>query len=331
MSEKKKKKMTPSTLVLFCLGFVAGSDISLTVDPSSVQPPDTKSMSLRCSYPALDVQTTPSVDLVGRSAPMRRSPPERLTHVTGITLSKDDVIIARVDAYNPAAMATGVNLGHVNVTGEVKGNNQEFGYLQLNWTSPGQDVGGLYRCEVRGVTGTRHLATLNTSLDVQTQAGCGCGSQDHLIQRLQDQDEKIINMQNASKLLTDKIAAIEKSLEQTKQESSMRESQLQTQLEVTNKRLEDAGHNENGRIDCFYNNWSSPDRTITRTFSKTYSKPPIVHLGVVQNKFHDDHFENSWYKVEVVGVTETGFRVHCYAQNSRQFALSVDWLSVSSE
>ena len=62
---------------------------------------------------------------------MRRSPPERLTHVTGITLSKDDVIIARVDAYNPAAMATGVNLGHVNVTGDVKGNNQELGYVRI--------------------------------------------------------------------------------------------------------------------------------------------------------------------------------------------------------
>ena len=52
--------------------------------------------------------------------------------MTGITLSKDDVIIAKVDAYSPAAVETGVNLGHVNVSGSVAGGSQELGCVTEN-------------------------------------------------------------------------------------------------------------------------------------------------------------------------------------------------------
>ena len=59
---------------------------------------------------------------------MRRSSPEKVKHVTGITLSKDDVIIATVNEYFPAALEAGVNLGQVNVTGDVSGTSGELGY-----------------------------------------------------------------------------------------------------------------------------------------------------------------------------------------------------------
>ena len=90
-------------------------------------------MSLKCSLndnPAASIHTTSSVGLVGRSVPVRRSLPERMTHVTGITLSKDDVIIATVNQYFPAALEPGVQLGQVNVTGDVSGTSKELGYVK---------------------------------------------------------------------------------------------------------------------------------------------------------------------------------------------------------
>ena len=107
-----------------------GSDIVFKASPIVVQPPITQYMWMKCSLtdkPMATVHPTSSGGLVGRSVPMRRTPHERVTHVTGITLYKDDVIIATVNQYFPAAMEAGVDLGHVNVTGDVSGTSDELG------------------------------------------------------------------------------------------------------------------------------------------------------------------------------------------------------------
>ena len=80
-------------------------------------------MWIRCSLYDDDVrQTTSSAGLIGK-----RSLLERVKHVTGITLSKDDVIIATVNAYFPAAMENGVDLGDVSVDGDVSQTTGELG------------------------------------------------------------------------------------------------------------------------------------------------------------------------------------------------------------
>ena len=115
------------------------SQVSFTTSPSVIQPPITQAMRLQCSLtdnPVVQPTPTSSGGLVGRSAPSRRSfgwqdprftsasvtrrtSPERVSHVTGISVTKDDVIIATVNQYFPAAVENVGHLGDVHVMGDV--------------------------------------------------------------------------------------------------------------------------------------------------------------------------------------------------------------------
>jgi len=147
------------------LGCHAGTRVELTSSPSEIQP-CTFSLTVRC---ALATSTVTSVN-----------PKQDIEHLTGITISRNGYIVSTITLFSQPQVVSKVDLANVKVTGNLKVNNgTEKGYLQLDWSFPFAQQTGMFKCEVRGVTGSSHQTVMTRemvvkmhSVDVMAEIHC---------------------------------------------------------------------------------------------------------------------------------------------------------------
>jgi len=330
MAQGKNKRQIMARTVIFsvCLTIVAGSSISLMSNPTVIKPPITQHMFLRCGLN--DDNFVQSGDLVGRSVPAGSTPEkrsytsERVKHVTGITLSRNDVVIATVNAYFPAAMEQGVDLGDVNVTGDVSQTTGELGYLQLAWTFPTNDATGHYECDVRGITENRHMVIYNTSLDIQAEAVS-----------MQDMLEEITKLKMNLATQTTKVETQQTSI-----------TSLQNTVATLRDDVATLRHVEQGVVDCQGTNshwfdgrvahpsgahgYYDKTRQVTTSFNTSYRSPPVVFLSTSYRWISKDN--DVEYGTKLMEVTRDSFTLLCGGDNNTDHHLmdmEVDWLSVA--
>ena len=118
-----------------------GSDIDFHVTPGEIQNSVTDSMVMRCSLTSLDpapMTSTPGTSLVGRSADdlltlsprqghVKRTSGAPVKHVSSITISRNDEVVATVTAFTLPQVETPADLLNVKVTGDTTGNETENG------------------------------------------------------------------------------------------------------------------------------------------------------------------------------------------------------------
>ena len=257
--------------------------------------------------------------------------PEKMKRVTGITLYKDDVIIATVNEFFPAAMEKGVDLGIVDVTGDVSMTTGELGYIQLNWTAfPGSQVAGRYMCDVRGVTENRHMVIYNTSLDIQVSDV----SMGDLVNEIKDLKSGMVSAKTIIGNLQSTVAT---------QNSEI--ATLTTNIADLKADMADLRHVEQGTLDCESSSTWTKDtvvrhgspfyyfntRRITKSFSSVYTSAPVVFLTTSFRYIPESHHVR--YGQLLVDVNTHNFTMLCGGTGTGDDGFSitdmeVDWLSI---
>ena len=227
--------------------------------------------------------------------------------VSVVVTRNDGQHVASVTQFSPPRGL--LDAGRLNVSGAINTGHKERGYLELVWTTPDASQSGSYSCEVNAMTSQGHNVVFSQTTEVEVAPP----TLDDLVQHVHDQGINIFNMKQE--------------LDKTRQE-----------LSSVKLQLDEARHVENGTLLCGPSTtWTGAgySKTVTGTFAEVYPTPPIVHLGVVENRvsIHDTY--NSYYRVSLVSVGNTSFSIKCDHSGHNYtplfHALSVQWISVSNK
>jgi len=281
-----------------------------------------------------------------------------IDYVTNIVISRKsgDVLASVSDHHPPRDFLTSSD---VSVTGDVTstGVTGVRGFLQLVLKDPADQIeSGVFSCEITTVTMKGHGLTLTSSAVVDNKQPTiqdlvmklSKMEQKISAQELEILDQKQKNLEQAQKISAQeqknqeqeqKVSAQEQKMSAQEQKMSAMEQKIssletansvQQQMSANlNNSLEEMTHIETGGINCgsseFSNGGTSTrGNTVSHTFKRQYSRPPVVFLSVTRLYGAHSH-DDTWYWVRVTSVSETQFYVTCWAWDASQ----IEYIDVS--
>jgi len=293
-----------------CLVFSTASIISLTKDPPTIKPILTKKLSVRCDLKDTQV----GGGLVGKRSGVAQTS-TNIKHLISLVVLRNGVDIASITRFTQAT-GVGGDQGILNVTGEL---TDSTGYLQLNWTYPGETESGNVTCKANGIDANGHGTIYATSTVVGVQEP----SLSDLVRHIHAQEIRLMQQD-------DKISDQSGQISQLTTENQNQRQQIAQLMNRTS-------HIEVGLVNCGDSSkWTeSPLYSINKPvrFSHRYEAPPTIHLSAVyvdQTGYKVD-YHTSIYELYAVSVTEEGFTLRCKSQaisaRYRWDSIRVSWAS----
>ena len=131
----------------------SGSDIQFTTNSNIIQGSAGQILQLRCAIMFSDT---------GGGVVGRRTADDNVVKVASISITRNGRPVATVTTYNGARMwsndISANDSTTVKVSGDVIRNPEEFGFLQVTWTSPTNTQAGEYECKAAGLSSTDQVA-----------------------------------------------------------------------------------------------------------------------------------------------------------------------------
>jgi len=265
------------TALVLCMvhNVVVGSNVTLTVNPASLQPGLTTSMTLTCSLD--DTVAGPgSGGLVGRAVD---STTDNLKYVTSIVVSRDGSDVASMTEHISATALADVTNAHV--TGSIHNTPGDRGHIEITWTYPTADKSGSYTCDVTAVDDVGHTVSLSSVVEV----GMTSPTTEDLVNYIHNMQVKMAAMEG-------KIAQME-----------AKASHIETGTLVYDNYINRGPWTTTQIYHVGYYDMQYLDQTVT--FAKAYTTPPVVTWSTGYYYNHDGTGE--LYSTTLVTVTNTGF------------------------
>jgi len=277
-----------------------GSKVTFTATPDTVNPCNTKSLTLRCS-----LSNTQSV--VGRRGVSQTSYDSHLILSVFITKnSKQNATIASISSVTGGVAKSDVS--NVRVTGSTSSQTREKAYLEVTWDDPNSSETGDYSCEINAVDPQGHVVMYEGHTSVAVNIPCSAS-------------------------LSQKVATLEQEMAALKAQLGGNQTGVVTshteQGVVVCGGADSWTQSDQLTLVDYQQTFSGKQIIKTVKFQQKYDKPPKVHLGT-RTVGAMANLGYISYNVEVTRVDEEGFDVSCSTwADADMYRLNVNWISIA--
>jgi len=281
----------------------SGSKVVFTASPDTVNPCNTKTLSLRCSL----VNTASGT--VGRREVSETPYDSHLILSVFITKnSKINSTIASISTVTGGQAQTDLN--NVSVTGSTSSQNNEKAFLEVTWTDPNSSETGDYSCEINAVDPQGHAVIYEGHTSVSVNIPC-------------------------SQSLAQKVANLEKEMASLKAQLGGGNHGNQTSVTSHTEQgvvvcggADSWTQTDQLTLVDYQQTFSGKQVVKTVKFTQRYDQTPKVHLGA-RTVGAMANLGYISYNVEVTRVDEEGFDVSCSTwADADMYRLNVNWISI---